>query len=101
MECGVQYVEWVIMMPMLFVALLDMMEVSYASTDYDLLIATYTVMEYYSTNHMFGDGGRPIYYNLQCSGCESHIRACSKNTYPYTGCNEGLVAGVRCHHGMQ
>ena len=58
-------------------------------------------MEYYSTNHMFGDGGRPIYYGLYCSGCESNIRACSKSTYPNTRCSIGSVAGVRCHHGMQ
>ena len=50
---------------------------------------------------MFGDGGRLIYYNLRCSGCESNIRACSKNTYPNTYCSRGSVAGVRCHHGMQ
>ena len=35
-------------------------------------------MEYYSTNHMFGDGGRPIYYNLHCSGCESTLEHAAK-----------------------
>ena len=46
---------------------------------------------------MFGDGGRPIVYNLQCSGCESSIKACTKQTYPDTSCSRQLIAGVKCH----
>ena len=66
-------------------------------------ILSVTVMEYYSTNHMFGDGGRPIFHYLRCSGCESNIRLCSKYTFPRATvyCSRGSVAGVRCHHGMQ
>ena len=48
---------------------------------------------------MFGDGGRPINYDLYCRGCESNIKACTKDIYPYTYCSIGSVSGVRCHHG--
>ena len=81
------------------VVLLDLIKVYENKFFFKYHQINFTVLEFYSTNQMFGDGGRPIFYSLQCSGCESHIIACSKTAYPHIYCNKGSVAGVRCNHG--
>ena len=49
---------------------------------------------------MFGDGDRPIVYQLRCYGCETNITHCNKNVYPNLYCNRQSIAGVRCKHGL-
>ena len=49
---------------------------------------------------MFGDGDRPIVYQLNCNGNETSITHCSKKTYLIFDCSRESVAGVRCKHGL-
>ena len=49
---------------------------------------------------MFGDGDRPIVYQLYCNGYETNITHCSKNTYLKFSCNRQSIAGIRCKHGL-
>ena len=102
MVCGAQCVVWMPLMLPPSVMWLDMLEVLSLVLEvvFLIFILYYTVSKYFTTSEMFGDGDRPIVYQLHCNGKETSITHCSKYTYLNFDCSRESVAGVRCNHGL-